>query len=111
MNVRQIHATRGGSVLTASTVTLATVQGLVTPDLRVLKTLMNVKQLSPVIRMQLASTILELTSVTVSQDLPERIVTRILMTVAVVSVRMEVHEVFFRPYLCGDWIYFMLEIV
>jgi len=90
MNVRHIHVTRGDSVLTASTVTLATVRGLVTLDFRVLKTLMNVKQLSPVIRMQLASTILELTSVTVSQDLSERIVMRILMTVAVVPVRMEV---------------------
>ena len=85
MNVSQIHVTRGGSVLTASTVTLATVRGLVKLDFRVLKTLMNVKQLGPVIQMQLPSTVLEFTSVTVSQDLPERIFMRVLTTITVRS--------------------------
>ena len=77
-------------VLMESTTSLVTVLDLDTLDQHVMWTLMNVKLKNLVILMLLVLTTKAHTSVTVNQDLTERIATRILMIVEATHVKMEV---------------------
>ena len=77
-------------VLIKSTTSLVIVLDLGTPEQLVTLTLMNVKLKNLVILMLLVLTTKAHTSVTVNQDLTERTVTKILMTVEATHVKMEV---------------------
>lgn len=77
-------------VLIESTTTLVTVLDLDTLEHYVRWTLMNVKLKNLVILMLLVLTTKGHISVTVNQDLMERTVTKILMTVEATPVKMEV---------------------
>ena len=77
-------------VLMESTPSLVIVLDLDTLEQYVTRTLMNVKLKTLAILMLLVLTTKALTSVTVNQDLTERIVTKILMTVEATHVKMEV---------------------
>lgn len=77
-------------VLIKSTTTHVTVVDLDTLENHVMRTLMNVKLKNLVILMLLVLTTKGHTCVTVNQDLMERTVTKILMTVEATPVKMEV---------------------
>ena len=77
-------------VLIKSTTSLVIVLDLVTLEQLVTLTLMNVKLKNLVILMLLVLTTKAHTSVIVNQDLTERTVTKILMTVEATHVKMEV---------------------
>lgn len=77
-------------VLIKSTTTHVTVLDLDTLENHVMWTLMNVKLKNLVILMLLVVTTKGHTCVTVNQDLMERTVTKILMTVEATPVKMEV---------------------
>lgn len=77
-------------VLIKSTTTHVTVLDLDTLEENVMRTLMNVKLKNLVILMLLVLTTKGHTCVTVNQDLMERTVTKILMTVEATPVKMEV---------------------
>ena len=77
-------------VMMESTTSLVIVLDLDTLEDSVMWTLMNVKLKNLVILMLLVLTTKDHTSVTVNQDLMERTVTKILMTVEATPVKMEV---------------------
>ena len=77
-------------VLMKSTTSPVIVLDLDTLGQHVTRTLMNVKLKTLAILMLLVLTTKALTSVTVNQDLTERIVTKILMTVEATHVKMQV---------------------
>jgi len=89
MTVQYIHVAKV-LVLMVLTTLLVTVLDPATLVQHVLRILMNVKLTTPVILMLLALITLVHISVTVNQDLLERTVMRILMTVAVTLASMEV---------------------
>lgn len=74
---------------------LVTVLDLDTLEKNVMWTLMNVKLKNLVILMLLVLTTKAHTSVTVNQDLTERIATKILMTVEATHVTMEVCQIIY----------------
>jgi len=89
MTVQYIHVAKV-LVLMVLTTLLVTVLDPAILVQHVRRILMNVKLTTPVILMQLALITLVHISVTVNQDLLERTVMRILMTVAVTLASMEV---------------------
>ena len=99
MNVEHYHAAMA-HVLMELTATLATVLDLVIQDKPVQRILTNVKQTTLVILMRLVQTTLVLISATVKLDLRARTVMRMLMTVVVTPVEMEVSHVLIRQIQC-----------
>ena len=95
MNVEHYHAAMA-HVLMESTATLAIVLDLVIQGRPVQRILTNVKRTTLVIQMRLVQTTLVLISATVKLDLRARTVTRMLMTVVVTPVEMEVSDVLIR---------------
>ena len=95
MNVEHYHAAMA-HVLMESTATLAIVLDLVIQGKPVQRILTNVKRTTLVIQMRLVQTTLVLISATVKLDLRARTVTRMLMTVLVTPVEMEVSDVLIR---------------
>ena len=95
MNVEHYHAAMA-HVLMESTATLAIVPDLVIQGKPVQRILMNVKRTTLVIQMRLVQTTLVLISATVKLDLRARTVMRMLMTVVVTPVEMEVSHVLIR---------------
>ena len=95
MNVEHYHAAMA-HVLMESTATLAIVLDLVIQGRPVQRILTNVKRTTLVIQMRLVQTTLVLISATVKLDLRARTVTRMLMTVLVTPVEMEVSDVLIR---------------
>ena len=89
MNVEHYHAAMA-HVLMQSTAIHAIVLDLVIQDKPVQTILTNVKQTTLVILMRLVQTTLVLISATVKLDLRARTVMRMLMTVVVTLVEMEV---------------------
>lgn len=89
MNVEHYHVAMA-HVLMESTATLAIVLDLVIQDKPVQRILTNVKLTTLVILMQLVQTTPVLISATVKLDLLARTVMRMLMTVVVTPVEMEV---------------------
>ena len=83
-------------VLMELTATLATVLDLVIQDKPVQRILTNVKLTTLVILMRLVQTTLVLISATVKLDLRARTVMRMLMTVVVTPVEMEVSHALIR---------------
>ena len=95
MNVEYYHAAMA-HVLMELTATLATVLDLVIQDKPVQRILTNVKRTTLVIQMRLVQTTLVLISATVKLDLRARTVMRMLMTVVVTPVEMEVSHALIR---------------
>lgn len=95
MNVEHYHAAMA-HVLMESTATLAIVLDLVIQGKPVQKILTNVKRTTLVIQMRLVQTTLVLISATVKLDLRARTVMRMLMTVVVTPVEIEVSHVLIR---------------
>ena len=98
MNVEHYHAAMA-HVLMESTATLAIVLDLVIQDKPVQRILTNVKLTTLVILMRLVQTTLVLISATVKLDLRARTVMRMLMTVVVTPVEMEVSHMPIRSVL------------
>lgn len=98
MNVEHYHAAMA-HVLMVSTATLAIVLDLVIWGKPVQKILTNVKLTTLVILMRLVQTTLVLISATVKLDLRARTVMRMLMTVVVTPVEMEVSHMPIRSVL------------
>ena len=95
MNVEHYHAAMA-HVLMQSTTIHAIVLDLVIQDKPVQTILTNVKQTTLVILMRLVQTTLVLISATVKLDLRARTVMRMLMTVVVTLVEMEVSHMSIR---------------